>query len=118
MKHQINKRKLNLKYPHRQSMLRNQVMHLITYGHLTTTTPSAQAAKIMAEKLVTIAREGKNFNAIRRVKAVLPYKDEVIEKLFTEIAPKYLNRQGGYTRTIKLPRRISDTAPMSRIEWV
>ena len=56
-------------------MLRNQVIHLITYGHLVTTKARAKETRRLAEKLVTIAREGSDFNTRRRVKSMLPYKD-------------------------------------------
>ena len=118
MKHQIKKKKLNLRYPHRTALLRNQVIHLITFGSLTTTAPRAAEVRKLAEKLVTIAREGNNFNARRRALALLPYKEEALLKLFNEVAPKYVSRPGGYLRVIKLPRRISDTAPIARLEWV
>lgn len=118
MMHQNGRRKLNLKSSHRTSLLRNQTIHLITFGHLTTTKARAKEVKRFAEKLVTIAREGNNFNARRRVQAILPYKKEAVIKLFTEIAPRYVERPGGYTRVINLGRRQSDTAPIARLEWV
>ncbi len=118
MKHQSGRPKLNRAPAHRRSMLRNQVMGLITYGHLVTTKARAQEVRRFAEKLVTLAREGNTFNARRRAKALLPYKDEVLNKLFITIAPRYVNRPGGYTRMIPLGRRISDTALMARLEWV
>lgn len=118
MKHQIGKKKLNLKSSHRKALLRNQVIHLISYGHLTTTKVQAKEARRLAEKLVTIAREGNNFNARRKAKQLLPYKDEALTKLFKEIAPRYVERSGGYTRIVPLGRRISDTAEVARIEWV
>lgn len=118
MLHQSGRKKLNLSASHRKALLRNQVIHLITYGHLVTTTARAKETRRLAEKLVTIAREGNNFNARRRVKAMLPYKDEALVKLFTDIAPRYTQRPGGYTRVISLGRRMSDTAPVSRVEWV
>lgn len=118
MKHQIKSKKLNLKFPHRKAMLRNQVIHLITHGSLTTTMPSAKEARKLAERLITIAKVGNEFNARRRAKALLPYKEDALLKLFLEIAPKYVNRPGGYTRIIKMPQRIADTAPIGRVEWV
>lgn len=118
MRHQSGKVKLNLKSSHRKSMLRNQVIHLITYGHLVSTKASVKETQRLAEKLVTIAREGNNFNARRRAQAMLPYKQEALIKLFTEIAPKYVGRPGGYTRTIPMGRRMSDTAHIARLEWV
>ncbi len=118
MKHQSGTVKLNRAPAHRRSMLRNQVMSLITYGHLVTTKARAQEVRRFAEKLVTLAREGNTFNARRRAKSLLPYKDEVLHKLFIDIAPRYVNRPGGYTRIIPLGRRISDTSLMARLEWV
>lgn len=118
MKHQCGRKKLNRAPAHRRSLLRNQVMSLITYGHLVTTKTRAQEVRRFAEKLVTLAREGNNFNARRRAKALLPYKEEVLVKLFGEIAPRYVHRPGGYTRIIPLGKRISDTATMARLEWV
>ena len=118
MRHQNSKKKLNLKSSHRRSLLRNQVIHLITYGHLVSTKARVKEVQRFAEKLVTIAREGNEFNARRRAKALLPYKDEALIKLFKEIAPRYVERPGGYTRIIPMGRRVSDTAYISRLEWV
>lgn len=118
MNHQNGRKKLNLKGPHRRSMLRNQVIHLITYGHLITTKANAKEVKRLAEKVITIARTGENFNNYRRVHALLPYKKEAVVKLFKEVAPTYVNRPGGYTRMISLGKRISDTAPIAKLELV
>lgn len=118
MKHQSGKKKLNLNPSHKRSLLRNQVIHLITFGHLVTTKARAKETRRLAEKLVTIAREGNTFNARRRAKSLLPYKDSALNKLFTDIAPRYTERAGGYTRVISLGRRVSDTAPVARVEWV
>ncbi len=118
MKHQSGRKKLNMGSAHRRAMLRNQVMSLITYGHLVTTKARVREVRSFAEKLVTLAREGNTFNARRRAKALLPYKETVLVKLFTEIAPRYIHRPGGYTRIIPLGKRISDTATMAKLEWV
>lgn len=118
MKHQIGRKKLNVKPAHRKALLRNQVIHLITYGNLTSTKTQIKEVQKLAEKLVTIARVGNTFNARRRVKAMLPYKEEAILKLFQEIAPNYVQRPGGYTRVISLGQRPSDTATIARLEWV
>jgi large subunit ribosomal protein L17 len=118
MIHQNGRKKLNVNGSHRKALLRNQVIHLITYGSLTSTKTVVKEVQRMAEKVVTIAREGNYFNPRRRVKALLPYKDEALIKLFTEIAPKYVNRPGGYTRVISLGRRRSDTAMVAKLEWV
>lgn len=118
MNHQNGRKKLNLKSPHRRAMLRNQVIHLITYGHLVTTEPVVKEVRKLAERLVTIARKGNDFNSYRRAKSLLPYKDEALVKLFKEIAPQYAERNGGYTRIISLGCRASDTAPIAKLEWV
>jgi large subunit ribosomal protein L17 len=118
MMHQNAKKKLNCKPAHKKALMRNQVIHLITYGHLVSTKTRVKEVQRLAEKVVTIARAGNEFNVRRRIKALLPYKDEAILKLFTDIAPKYVNRNGGYTRVIPMGRRMSDTATMARLEWV
>lgn len=118
MRHQNGRKKLNVKAPHRRSLLRNQVIHLITHGHLVTTKARAKETQRFAEKLVTLARKGNDFNVRRRAKQLLPYKDDALVKLFKEIAPKYVERPGGYTRMIPLGRRASDLAAIARLEWV
>lgn len=118
MNHQNGRKKLNLKSSHRRSLLRNQTIHLIEYGHLVTTRATAKEVQRFAEKLITLARVGADFNTRRRAKALLPYKDEALNKLFREIAPKYVQRPGGYTRIIPLGRRPSDTAQIAKLEWV
>jgi large subunit ribosomal protein L17 len=118
MRHQSGRKKLNLAPAHRRALLRNQVIMLITYGQLTTTKARAKEVRRFAEKLVTLARTGNDFNTRRRVKALLPYKEEALLKLFNEIAPRYVHRPGGYTRIIPMGRRISDTATVAKLEWV
>lgn len=118
MMHQSGRKKLNMKSSHRKAVLRNQVIHLITYGKLVTTKPRLKEVKKLAEKVVTIARGGNDFNARRRVQAILPYNKDAVLKLFNEIAPRYVDRQGGYTRMIPMGRRASDTAPIAQLEWV
>lgn len=118
MNHQNGRKKLNLKASHRKAFLRNQVIHLIEYGHLTSTKANVKEVRRLAEKVVTLARDGKNFNAYRHVKSLIPYKETAIRKLFEEVAPKYVNRPGGYTRIISLGRRPSDTAMVARLQWV
>ena len=118
MIHQNGRKKLNLKPAHKRSLLRNQTMILIEHGTVTSTKARIKEVQRFAEKLVTLAREGNTFNARRRAKALMPYKEEVLVKLFMEIAPRYTQRPGGYTRVIPLGKRISDTADMAKLEWV
>jgi large subunit ribosomal protein L17 len=118
MKHQIGKRKLNLRDSHRRSLLRNQAIHFIKNGALQTTKARAKEVQRLVEKTVTIARTGYDFNTIRRVKQILPYDFKMVEKLIKEIAPKYVDRPGGYTKLIPMGQRASDTAKIARLEWV
>lgn len=119
MKHQSGKNKLNVKPSHKKALLRNQVIHLITYGHLVSTKARVKATQRLAEKVVTIARKGKDdFNARRQAKALLPYKEDALLKLFNEVAPRYVDRPGGYTRVVPMGKRASDTAVIARLEWV
>lgn len=116
--HQNGRQRLNMKGPHRTAVIRNQIIHLITFGSLKSTKTRVKAVQQVAERIVTIARAGADFNTIRRVKAMLPYSDEAVKKLIQEIAPKYVSRPGGYTRIIPLGTRMSDTATIARLEWV
>ncbi|MBS1987678.1 50S ribosomal protein L17 [Candidatus Dependentiae bacterium] len=118
MMHQNGRKKLNLKSAHRKALLRNQVIHLINYGSLQTTKPRVKEVQKIVEKIVTISRKGYDFNTIRRVKSMLPYSSTAVVKMIKEIAPRYIDRPGGYTRVIPLGRRESDTAPIARLEWV
>lgn len=118
MKHQYGKRKLNLRGPHRRALLRNQAIHLIKFGVLQTTKTRVKAVQSFVEKIVTVACAGYDFNTIRRVNKALPYDKKATEKLIKEIAPKYVDRPGGYTRVIPMGKRVSDTATIARLEWV
>lgn len=118
MKHQNGRRKLNRKPAHRRAMLRNQVIHLIKFGSLQTTKPRVKEVQRIAERIVTLSRGGMHFNTIRRIKSMLPYDESAVRKMINEIAPRYEGRPGGYTRVISLGRRVSDTAPIARLEWV
>jgi large subunit ribosomal protein L17 len=118
MNHQNGRKKLNIKTGHRKALLRNQVIHLIKFGSLKTTKVRAKEVQRLAERMVTIARVGYDFNTIRRVKQMLPYDDAAVTKFIKEIAPKYVGRPGGYTRIIPMGRRVQDTAPIARLEWV
>ena len=118
MKHQIDRKKLNRKPAHRRALIRNQVIHLIKFGCLQTTKARVKEVQRAAEKAITVARKGPDFNTIRRINQMLPYDKKACEKLIKEIAPKYATRPGGYTRVISLGRRPSDTATIARLEWV
>ncbi|MCQ2552428.1 MAG: 50S ribosomal protein L17 [Clostridia bacterium] len=109
-------RKLGVKSAHRQSMLRNLVTDLFRYGRIQTTDCRAKEARREAEKMITLAK--KNTLAARR-QAMAYIKDEdVVSKLFNEIAPKYEERHGGYTRILKLGPRQGDVAEAVFLELV
>lgn len=118
MNHQSGRKKLNLHSAHRRALIRNQTILFIEKGSLVSTKARVKEVRRFVEKLVTLARTGNSFNARRRAKALLPYKEEALIKLFMEIAPQYITRPGGYTRIIPLGRRMSDTAEIAKLEWV
>ena len=109
-------RKLGVKTAHRKSMLRNLVTDLFRYGRIQTTDCRAKEARKEAEKMITLAKRG-DLHARRQVLAYV--KDEtVVKKLFDEIAPKYAERNGGYTRILKLGPRKGDVAEAVFLELV
>lgn len=118
MNHQSGRKRLNRKFGNRQALIRNQAIHFINYGCLQTTKARIKVVQQFAEKLVTIARKGGDFNTIRRVKQLIPYDTKAVKKLIDQIAPKYVDRPGGYTRVIPLGHRASDTAKIARLEWI
>lgn len=118
MKHQIKNKKLNLSSKHRKALLRNQVLHFIKYGKLKSTLVHVKEIRRLAEKVVTIAKAGNTYINRRKVLAILPYNDEIVKFLFVSVAPKYIDRAGGYTRIFKLGTRLSDTASIGLLTWV
>jgi len=96
-------------------MLSNLVASLIKHRRITTTVAKAKAIKPLADKMVTLGKKG-DLAARRRAISVLR-QPIVVKQLFTEIAPLFKDRQGGYTRIIKLGHRKTDAAPMALIEW-
>ena len=111
-----NKRKLGRRSDHRNAMLRNQVTSLFDNGRIETTVTRAKETKRMADKMITLAKRG-DMHAIRQAQSYI-YDKEVSKKLFTEIAPKYADRQGGYTRIFKLEPRIGDGAEIALLRLI
>jgi len=101
---------------HQKSMMGNLVASLIAAESIVTTEAKAKAMRPVAEKCVTAARKGGVSNQ-RNVVGLIRDKD-MTHKLFEEIAPRYSERPGGYTRILKLGPRPGDNAPMARIEFV
>lgn len=109
-------RKLGRTTDHRLAMLRNQVTSLLRNGKIETTVQKAKETKRMTEKMITLAKRG-DLHARRQVLAYV-YDESVVKQLFDEIAPKYADRNGGYTRILKVGPRKGDGAEMAIIELV
>jgi len=101
---------------HQKAMMANLVASLVAAEAIVTTEAKAKALRPIAEKVITKAKKGGVHNH-RNVVAFLRDK-EMASKLFDEIGPRYVDRQGGYTRILKLGPRHGDNAPMARIELV
>ena len=116
MRHRKKTVKLGRSQAHRDSLLANQVCSLIEHRRIKTTLAKAKATKPLAERMLTLGKKG-DLHARRIAIAYLKHKD-IVKKLFTEIAPRYTERPGGYTRILKLGPRQGDNAPMARCELV
>ena len=116
MRHGISQRKLSRKSGHRKALFRNMAAALIKHEQIHTTLPKAKELRPYVEKLVTLAKRGGLSN--RRL-AMSRLGDETqLKKLFDELAERYSDRDGGYTRIIKAGFRDSDSAQMAIIEFV
>jgi large subunit ribosomal protein L17 len=116
MRHQKKTVKLGRTADHRKALLANQVCSLIEHQRIKTTLAKAKAVRPLAERMVTLGKNG-SIHARRTALATLRQKNAV-KKLFDDIAPRSAERNGGYTRIVKLGQRKSDSAPMAFIEWV
>ena len=116
MRHQKKTIKLGRTAEHRKALLANQVCCLIEHQRIRTTLAKAKAVRPLAEKMVTLGKK-RSIHARRTAFAVLRQKDAV-KKLFDEIAPRTADRNGGYTRIVKLGQRKSDAAQVAYLEWV
>lgn len=108
--------KLGREKSHREAMLRNIVTSFLREGRITTTKAKARELKRAAEKMITLGKRG-DLHARRQALAFITDKD-VVKKLFDEIAPKYAQRNGGYTRIVKIGPRRGDAAEMVLVELV
>src|SRR5216110_23778 len=116
MRHQKKTVRLGRKAEHRKALLANQVCSLIEHQRIQTTLAKAKAVRPLAEKMVTLGKNG-SIHARRTAFSTLRHKDAV-KKLFDEIAPRSTERNGGYTRIVRLGQRKSDSASMAFIELV
>lgn len=116
MRHGVKKAKLQRTASHRKSLLANQACSLISNGRITTTLAKAKALRPYVEKLITLGKNG-SLHARRQALATLP-QPKVVAKLFSVVAEATKDRQGGYTRIVKLGQRKTDSAPMALIEII
>ena len=109
-------RKLGRPTAHRNAMLRGMVTLLLENGQIETTLTRAKEVRSMAEKMITLGK--KNTLASRRAALAYITKEDVVSKLFNEIAPTYANRQGGYTQIFKMGPRRGDAAEMAIVKLI
>ena len=116
MRHLKQGRKLGRTTAHRKALLRNLATALLEHERIITTEPKAKELRRVADKLVTLGKRG-NLHARRQALQVVQ-SNTVVQKLFNEIAPRFVGRQGGYTRILRLGYRPGDAAAMAVIELV
>jgi large subunit ribosomal protein L17 len=116
MRHKVAGRKLGRSSAHRKALYRNLVTDLLNYEKITTSQAKAKEIRSLAEQMITLGKEGGLPSRRKALSFILDEK--VTEKVFTELAPRYAERRGGYTRIIKLGPRPGDGAPMIKIELV
>lgn len=116
MRHRVRGRKLGRTSAHRKALFRNQLTALFTHERIVTTLAKAKELRPLAERMVTLAGTG-SLPARRKVLTMVSDKD-LVRRLFDDIAPRFLDRPGGYTRIMRLGRRRGDGAEMAIIEFV
>lgn len=116
MRHRKHTFKIGRSGAHRKALLANQVCSLITEGQIRTTVVKAKETRRLAEKMVTMGKLG---DLHHRRLAISKLRDkDAVATLFTEVAPKFASRDGGYTRIIRLGNRVGDAAEMCLLQWV
>ena len=116
MRHRVAGRKLSRDTGHRLALYRNLVTDLLRYEKIVTTEAKAKEARSFAENMITLGKEG-SLHARRQALSFVSDK-KVVKKVFEELAPRYANREGGYTRLVRLGARLGDGAPMVQLELV
>ncbi len=114
MRHRVKGRQLSRTASHKKAMLNNMASSLFRHDAVVTTTAKAKELRPFAEKLITLARRG-DLHARRQIERRIKDR-EVLDRLFSEIGPRFASRPGGYTRILKLGFREGDGADVSRIE--
>ncbi|NQY12177.1 MAG: 50S ribosomal protein L17 [Flavobacteriales bacterium] len=116
MRHRRGNKKLGKPTDQRLALLKSLLRSLVLYNRIVTTDTRAKEARRMAERLVTLGKEG-GLHSRRMALKVMPDKN-IVKDIFSVLAPKYETRKGGYTRMIKCGFRKGDAAPMTMLEWV
>ena len=116
MRHRQSGRKLNRTSSHRKSLFKNMAQALLKHEQIVTTLPKAKELKRVVEKLITLGKKG-NLHSRRLAFNQIRDKD-MVSKLFDNLAKRYSDRKGGYTRVLKAGFRYGDSAPMAVIELV
>lgn len=116
MRHKLGLRKLNRTSAHRLAMLRNMTNSLLRHEAIKTTLPKAKELRRVVEPMITLAKEATVAN--RRIAFNRLRDREMVVKLFNEIGPMFKDRNGGYTRILKMGYRVGDNAPMAYVELV
>jgi len=116
MRHRVDTRKLGRTSAHRQAMYRNMVTSLLEHERVETTHAKARELRRVADRMITLGKRG-DLHA-RRQAATMVRDRDVTGKLFGELAERYASRPGGYTRVLRVRRRVGDAAEMSIVELV
>lgn len=116
MRHRKNKKTLDRGRSARRSLFRSLAEGLVTHGKICTTLAKAKSVRPFVEKLITVGKS----NTVANRRTLLRYlqSERAVRKILSDISPKYAQRNGGYTRIAKLPRRQGDAAPMAVLELV
>jgi large subunit ribosomal protein L17 len=117
MRHQRKTIKLGRSQAHRDALIANQTCSLIEHSRIKTTLAKAKAVRPFAEKMVTLGKKN-TLHSRRTALSYLCHNEGAVKRLFDEVAPRCLQRPGGYIRIIKIGMRKSDAAPMAFLEWV
>ena len=116
MRHGVSGRKLNMTTSHRLAMFRNMVTSLLNHERIYTTVPKAKEMRRWAEWMITLGKHG-DLHSRRQALSVIREKN-VVHKVFDELAQRYQNRAGGYTRIVKVGFRRGDASPMCMLELI
>jgi len=116
MRHKVAGRKLGRSPSHRRALLRNLVTDLLKHEKITTTEAKAKEARRLAEKMITLGKK-EGLHSRRQALSYI-FSEDVVEKVFAELAPRYAERAGGYTRITRIGLRLGDGAAMVQLELV